>query len=611
MTMKTSKAATILALTLAGGLWGCSNSSNNNSSQVAEDAVVTASCDAAAPKALQMCIDSISSAVGACYSDGDTACDGSNAGVLDAQAALQGMVEESCSDGDFMGLPVDATVGRLQNACQSQADSIAWRTFGGPQGSVWPDATQEQRDCLQTAHETVSRFFDDTLVAINACLAEEDCDTAALAKGQQNAAESAVTTIAQSCPALADLIAVNPTEYVERAEDQIDCTVATAHADTAAMDLGCGPSNVDAVPPRGEWTQIILDGDKWGTMCGDGTEYAVQVKLAPEGYPLDRVVVALQGGGVCLFEADCKNRIENSPQLLNAQGVDDLPLGGGIAGDSADNPFANWTSIYLPYCNQDVFMGGGVVETLGALELPRYGAINMRAGVQLLRDILWKEMDEAGGNGFRPDQLIALFGGFSAGAYGTIYNYHWMLDDLQWPRTAAFPDAGGALDNGELAGVRSLGPVKIPAWGAQPLLPPYCFRGDCAIGPVIYSAISPRLKQFPEQQMLILSNQKDNTQQGDAFFTDEAKWIDAMRNAYCDTKDLPGIQWYLTSDSMNSVHVVSPRDAFFYGEVAGQRMVDWFWGAVIANPDAVSDWAEEGNFTTDIPGSHPFPCVLP
>ena len=111
MTMKTSKAATILALTLAGGLWGCSNSSNNNSSQVAEDAVVTASCDAAAPKALQMCIDSISSAVGACYSDGDTACDGSNADVLDAQAALQGMVEESCSDGDFMGLPVDATVG--------------------------------------------------------------------------------------------------------------------------------------------------------------------------------------------------------------------------------------------------------------------------------------------------------------------------------------------------------------------------------------------------------------------------------------------------------------------------------------------------------------------
>jgi hypothetical protein len=203
-----------------------------------------------------------------------------------------------------------------------------------------------------------------------------------------------------------------------------------------------------------------------------------------------------------------------------------------------------------------------------------------------------------------------LFGGFSAGGYGTIYNYHWVLDDLQWPRTAAFPDAGGALDNGSVAGVRGLGFLKIPVWGTKPYLPPYCFRGDCAVGPVIYEKISPRLKQVPEQQILILSNQKDNTQQGDAFFADEAHWIDTMRNAYCDTKDLPGIQWYLTGDSVNSVHVVSVRDEFFYGDVAGERMVDWFVRAV-TDPDSMSDWAEEGNFVADIPGSHPFPCALP
>jgi hypothetical protein len=337
----------------------------------------------------------------------------------------------------------------------------------------------------------------------------------------------------------------------------------------------------------------------------------VQIRLAPEGYPLDRVMVALQGGGVCLFEADCRSRIESSPNLLNAQGADDVALGSGIASDSTDNPFANWTKIYLPYCNQDVFMGGGVVENLSDdLALPRYGAVNMRAGVRVLRDILWKEMDAAGGAGFRPDELVALFGGFSAGAYGVIYNYHWMLDYLQWPRTAAFPDAGGALDNGELAGVRALGPLKIPAWGARPHLPSYCFQGDCAVGTVIYNTMSPRLKQVPEQQFLILSNQRDDTQQRDAFFTDRAHWIDTMRSAYCDTKDLPGIQWYLTSESLTSVHVVSIRDNLFYGEVAGERMVDWLWRTV-TDPDSISDWAEEANFTTDIPGSHPFPCALP
>lgn len=601
MTLNTSKAATALAISLITGLYGCSDSSDNNN-------FVTTSCETAAAQALQVCIGVINAAQGACYLNGDTGCDDSNADLLDAQSTLQSTLENSCADGEFTGLSVDAAVGRLQNACQSQSDSIAWRTFGGPQGAVWPDATDDERSCLQKAHTTVSSFFDEALMAVNACLSEESCDATALATEQQAAATAAAATIAQACPALDKLIALTPQTYIERAEDQLDCTVATAHEDTAPLDLQCGPSNAVQTPARGEWTQIILDGNKWGTMCGDGSEYAIQIRLAPDGNPLDRIIVALEGGGVCLFEDDCKRKLESSPDLFTAQ--DALPIGGGIVSDDPDNPFANWTRVYLPYCNQDVFIGGGVVESFPTLDVPRYGAINLRAGMRVARDIIWKEMDAAGGSGFRPDELITLFGGFSAGGYGVMYNYHWVLDDLQWPRTAAFPDAGGGLDNGSPLGVRSLGPVKIPAWGALQYLPPYCFDGDCSVGPDIYRASSPRLKQVPEQQYLILSNQKDNTQQGDAFFDDEAQWIDAMRSAYCETKDLPGIQWYLTSESKTSIHVISPRDEFFYGEVAGERMVDWFWRAV-TDPDSVSDWAEEGDFTTDIPGSHPFPCTLP
>jgi hypothetical protein len=297
----------------------------------------------------------------------------------------------------------------------------------------------------------------------------------------------------------------------------------------------------------------------------------------------------------------------SSPGLFNAQ--DDLPYGEGLVSDEPENPFADWTKVYMPYCDQAVFTGGGVTEQFSDFQVHRFGSINLRAGIQVARDIIWKMMDEEGGTGFRPDEIIALFGGFSAGAYGTLYNYHWVLDDLQWPRTAAFPDAGGALDNGGI-GVRTLGFAKIPEWGAKPYLPPYCFSGDCAVGPDNYTAISPRLKQVPEQQYLILSNQKDMTQQNDAFFSDEAEWIDAVRKGYCDTKDLPGIHYYLTSDSENSTHVVSLRDEFYYGEVAGISMADWLWQAV-TEPDSITDRAEEGNFTTDIPGSHAFPCPLP
>jgi hypothetical protein len=567
----------------------------------------SASCDVAAPKSLQVCIDAVNAASRSCYSAEDAACGEGDVDIADALSTLADEIQCACEDGELLSLSVDAVVGRLQNACKSHADSIAWRTFGGPQGAVWPDAGADGQDCLQRAHEIASQFVDDSLVSINNCLSEWNCDAAAIEGEQQAATGSAVAAISKACPSLDALIAVDPATYVERAQDQIDCIAAAAHDSVDPLSIECGPSNVDVVPVRGEWTQIVLDTDKWGTLCGDGTEYAIHIRLAPEGKPLDRVIIALQGGGVCLFEDDCRSRLESSPGLFNAQ--DDSPIGSGLVSEDPINPFADWTKVYLPYCDQGVFIGGGIVEQFSDFQLPRFGAINLRAGIRVARDIIWKEMDAEGGSGFRPDELIALFGGFSAGAYGTLYNYHWVLDDLQWPRTAAFPDAGGALDNGFL-GVRLLGFTKIPEWGAKNFLPPYCFSGHCAVGPDNYRAISPRLKQVPEQQYLILSNQKDNTQQGDAFFDDEAKWINAVRRGYCDTKDLPGIQYYLTSDSVNSVHVVSLRDEFYYGDVAGERMVDWFWRAV-TDPDSITDRAEEGNFTTDIPGSRPFPCELP
>ena len=279
----------------------------------------------------------------------------------------------------------------------------------------------------------------------------------------------------------------------------------------------------------------------------------------------------------------------------------------GPPNDPSQSPFADWTKVYLPYCNQDVFAGGGVVEQLGATSVPRYGAVNMRAAIEMVRNVIWQKMDAEGGAGFRPDEVVALFGGWSAGGYGTLYNYHWLLDDLQWPRTAAFPDAGMALDNGSIVGVRGLGPVKIPAWGARNNLPPYCFTGDCSVGEVIFNAIAPRLRNAPEQQMLILGNQRDQTQQGDAFFDDEAFFIDTMRGTYCRTKDLNGIHWYLTSASDRSVHVVSLRPEFWAGAVAGETMRDWFRHA-IEDPDTLQSRAEEGDFQTAVPGVHPFPC---
>lgn len=564
-------------------------------------------CTTDAPEALRTCIAELSTATQTCYEATDAACAADDATTAAALAALEESVRTSCNDGDFGLLSADALVGRLKNACSSEASSLAWRTYGGPQGAVWPAASSDDKSCLATAHQTAAKLVDDTLSAIDTCLASGQCD--GVAAERDAAAQGAVADIQGACADLASLIAVSPEIYVQRAAHQVDCITATGHADTGSLDLSCGPTNVDFEGTRGEYVQVVVDGDKWGTLCGDGSPYAFQVRLAPEGAPLDRIIIGLEGGGVCVFEDDCTARLASNPELFEALDNQE-PIASGIASnDPQESPFADWTKVFLPYCNQDVFAGGGVTETLGALELPRYGAENIRAAIQMVRDVIWKTMDAEGGDGFRPDQLIALFGGWSAGGYGTLYNYHWLLDDLQWPRTAAFPDAGGALDNGLALGVRALGLVKIPAWGAMPNLPPYCFSGDCALGPVLYEAISPRLKQVPEQQFLILSNQRDETQSRDSYFPNVVDFINALRQSYCDTKDLNGINYYYTSVSSESIHVVSIRPQLWAGEVDGEVMRDWFWRAV-TEPDTIQSRVEEGDFVDALPGVEPFPCEV-
>lgn len=112
----------------------------------------------------------------------------------------------------------------------------------------------------------------------------------------------------------------------------------------------------------------------------------------------------------------------------------------------------------------------------------------------------------------------------------------------------------------------------------------------------------------PEQQFLILSNQNDDTQVSTTFFEDTPAWVNAMRQSYCATRDLNGVNYYLTTVS-ESVHVVSPRDELYSGSVAGTVMSDWLAGA-ISDPDQVQSKVEEGTLVDDIEGVDVFPCEL-
>jgi len=126
---------------------------------------------------------------------------------------------------------------------------------------------------------------------------------------------------------------------------------------------------------------------------------------------------------------------------------------------------------------------------------------------------------------------------------------------------------------------------------------------------VLYAASAPRLKAVPEQQFLVLSNQVDSTQVSTTYFPNAVSFINAARQAYCDTAGTTGLRYFLPAIP-TSTHVIATRETLFTSQaVDGIVMRDWLAQAMAA-PDTLVDAVEEGTLTVDYPGVLPFPCAI-
>ena len=581
-------------------------------------------CELAAEKLLQACIKKVTTASAKCYDASGHDCTASAPAVTKALSQLNAAIVKKCgSDGTVRsaGYGAAMTVAglskRLQGACVAESASIAARSFGGPHGAALASAdTDTKLACLRAAHKEGGKLLVAAAKTNGKCVAAtrkgKVCDMEKTAARLASAQAEALEKIEGACvdPTLGSLVTLTPTQFAAKALEQAECVVAYGHPHPAPLSLRCGPRTSIASLPRGQYTQVTLDETEFGTRCGDGSPLSFWIRPAPAGQPIENVVFAMQGGGVCIFEGDCA---AVNPGLFES--ASDLPPTEGImSNNSSVSPFANYTKVYLPYCTQDVFIGGGTTSAWSSVTVHRFGAINTRAALRYVRDLVWKELAATDVEGYYPARMRVMFGGFSAGAFGTLYNYHYLLDDLQWDRTTAFPDAALALDNGQVLGIGNLALLVIPAtpplgWGSGPYLPPYCFAGNCAVGPVLLQKTSPRLLEVPEQRLMILSNQVDDAQVSTTYFADTPTWVNAMRTAYCDTAGLDGVNYFLPPVS-TSIHVISTDDARFTTlSVDGQTMYEWF-ANLLADPNGVVDRVEEGALTTDIAGVLPFPCAV-
>jgi hypothetical protein len=116
-------------------------------------------------------------------------------------------------------------------------------------------------------------------------------------------------------------------------------------------------------------------------MCADGSEFWIHSREADP----DKVMLYFQGGGACFTEAMC-SFTDGTYKVTT--GDDDHP-GDDATGifdyDNPDNPLADWTVVFVPYCSGDVHLGDNTA-TYGDLIVEHKGFVNAMFGLDFVVD---------------------------------------------------------------------------------------------------------------------------------------------------------------------------------------------------------------------------------
>lgn len=579
-------------------------------------------CEKAASDALRTCVKKVGGIERKCYQTTGGACATADPKLVKEMDRVGTRVLVRCPDqttvqaaGYGAALTPAGLVDRLRGACTRAVASLAARSLGGPHAAARSAAGLLDQKCLDGAWKEAQSLVVYALKQQSTCIrnagAGKPCDAAGVLAKIALREAKVVAKVVTRCPTpLASLVALDPATFAARALGQARCLVATAHGVTAPFALDCGPRAAVPVPARGVNTQVVLPHAVFGTRCGDGSDYAFRVRLAPTGQPVERIVVHMQGGGLCIDGSDCAG---TNPDLFEALS-DGLPTNGMLSSTDATNPFRDWTKVSLPYCTQDLHFGGGVTNVFPEITVHRYGALNVRAALQYLRDVVWAELDATDPQGYRADRPLMVFSGSSAGGYGAAYNYHWVLDDLGWVRTTAVPDAAAGMDNGTPLGVIALGALLLapttPGWNSGPYTPPYCATAACAeILDNLELATAPRLLGTPEQRILQVTNQIDNVQRNTTFFSSDGAFVNTLRANYCSTQGAPGLFAFIRGETTSIHGQLLGGGHWNNAVIGGTRLRDWLGGAM-TNPAGLIDKIQEGAIQANVSGVAPFPCTV-
>jgi hypothetical protein len=311
-----------------------------------------------------------------------------------------------------------------------------------------------------------------------------------------------------------------------------------------ALLAGCaGGSEDEAAPARASWQRIEPGG---ATRCARGGKYAFWLRRGDSR----RLLVFFQGGGGCFSEETCR---VGSTWFDDRVDAFDSPRGsGGILDFSnPDNPFQDYSVVYIPSCTGDVHTGSRVVR-YGRLRVHQKGFLNAQAALtRAFREF--------------PDPDVVFVTGCSAGSVGSAFHADSIMRSYSDARVTQVGDSLAFLFHR---------PINLDDWGTHEHFPDWFRPTRPRQRWTMVDFVRGLARAHPQRTFARFNHVADDVQA--TFYRAVGGRADdfpgRLRAAERDLKRLPNYRSYL---ACGAAHCAFPESDFYSLRVGGVRLRDW------------------------------------
>ncbi len=320
------------------------------------------------------------------------------------------------------------------------------------------------------------------------------------------------------------------------------------------------------------WNAIPTDG-----LCSTGTPYRFHVRPGADN---SRLLIYFQGGGACWFGQQCDLTAQPNTHFPFADMPENDPAmqRGVFALDNPDNPFADWSMVFLPYCTGDVHVGAGErVYTYTKADGAEVSVPTQHVGYSNVTTVL----DWVYGNYTAPERVLVT--GSSAGAIGSSFHSGFIAEHYDDIPVVLMADSAGGYNSPNL-------PVTFRSWDTASVLPDWPgYEGKTNENLTFEDFYIASATHADNLTIAQFNTMNDQVQVNFTLLIGDPPGSfsipERLLHHYAEIED--AVETFHTYTAGGAAHTIVATPLFYTYEVEGVRFADWMAG--LANGENVGD----------------------